>query len=266
MAARATPVDGIGKYLRPSRYIRRLRLLAASFSSPITSYEEEALIELVFQKTVVLNRVTTLDLGMGSERLLLAVSIASKERTTDEAIGVLDFGGACGIHFKLASLLFPESKFRWAVVETPAMVKRAKALETDSLRFFEDIKSAQPWLGDIALMNSNSALQYVDDPLRSLNELLELSPEVALWERMMLSNTQTQTDSQKSTLFDHGPGAPLPGFRNRPVVQRITRLSRAEFLSHHQAQYRLRCWAEDQKFSTYLFSRDSSKFQHKERG
>jgi len=266
MAARATPVDGIGKYLRPSRYIRRLRLLAASFSSPITSYEEEALIELVFQKTVVLNRVTTLDLGMGSERLLLAVSIASKERTTDEAIGVLDFGGACGIHFKLASLLFPESKFRWAVVETPAMVKRAKVLETDSLRFFEDIKSAQPWLGDIALMNSNSALQYVDDPLRSLNELLELSPEVALWERMMLSNTQTQTDSQKSTLFDHGPGAPLPGFRNRPVVQRITRLSRAEFLSHHQAQYRLRCWAEDQKFSTYLFSRDSSKFQHKERG
>jgi putative methyltransferase (TIGR04325 family) len=258
MAAGATPVDGIGKYLRPGSYVRRLRLLAASFSSPITSYEEEALIEFVFQKTVVLNRVTSLDL-CGSERLLLAVAIASKEGTTGGATGVLDFGGACGIHFKLASLLFPENQFRWAVVETPAMVKRASVLETDALRFFEDITSAQAWLGEIALMNSNSALQYVEDPLQLLRELLKLSPEVALWERMMLSNAQTQTDWQKSMLFDHGPGASLPGFRNRPVVQKITRLSRAEFLSLHQAQYRLRFNAEDQKFSTYLFSRDRSK-------
>ena len=263
MAALAMSVDDIGKYLRPSRYIRRLRSIAASFSSPITDYEEDSLIEFVFRKTLVLNRITTLDLGMGSERLLLAVSIALKKRTTDEATGVLDFGGACGIHFKLASLLFPESKFRWAVIETPAMVKRARDLETDSLRFFEDVKSAQPWLGEISLMNSNSALQYVEDPLRSLDELLELSPEVALWERMMLSNTRTHAGRQRSMLFDHGPGASLPGFQNRPVVQKITRLSRADFLSHHEAQYRLRCSAEDQKFSTYLFSRGRSKFQSK---
>jgi putative methyltransferase (TIGR04325 family) len=259
MAAPATSVGEIGKYLQPGRYIRRLRSLAASFSSPITGYEEEALIEFVFQKTLVLNRVTALDLGMGSERLLLAVSLALRERTSDEATGVLDFGGACGIHFKLASLLFPEGKFRWAVVETPTMVKRARVLETDSLRFFEDIKSAQLWLGEIALMNSNSALQYVESPLQTMKELLERSPEVALWERMMLSNAQTQTDLQRSMLFDHGPGATLPGFRNRPVVQKITRLSRADFLTHHEAQYRLRCSAVDQKFSTYLFSRDRSK-------
>jgi len=259
MAARTTSVDETGKYFQPGRYIRRLRLLAASFSSPITGYEEAALIEFVFQKTLVLNRITTLDLGMGSERLLLAVSLALRERATDETTGVLDFGGACGIHFKLASLLFPEHKFRWAVIETPAMAKRAKVLETDWLRFFEDIASAQRWLGGVALMNSNSALQYVEDPLQTLKELLELSPEVALWERMMLSNTQTQTDRQRSMLFDHGPGASLPGFRNRPVVQKITRLSRADFLSHHEAQYRLRCSAQDRKFSTYLFSRDRSK-------
>jgi hypothetical protein len=40
-------------------------------------------------------------------------------------------------------------------------------------------------------------------------------------------------------------------------------LSRADFLSHHEARYWLRCSAEDQKFSTYLFSRDRSKFQGK---
>src|SRR3954454_15832858 len=107
MAARATSVDGIRIHLRPGRYIRRLRSLAASFSSPITGYEEDALVEFVFQKTLVLNRLTTLNLGMGSERLLLAVSIALKERTSDEVNAVLDFGGACGIHFMLASLLFP---------------------------------------------------------------------------------------------------------------------------------------------------------------
>src|SRR4051794_2271146 len=59
---------------------------AASFSPPITGYEEDALIELVFQKTLVLNRPTPLDLGMGTERLLLAVSIEG--RATDEATAV----------------------------------------------------------------------------------------------------------------------------------------------------------------------------------
>jgi hypothetical protein len=44
---------------------------------------------------------------------------------------VLDFGGACGLHYKQAQM--PD--VRRAVVETPAMVTRAAEIATDKLRF-----------------------------------------------------------------------------------------------------------------------------------
>jgi putative methyltransferase (TIGR04325 family) len=229
-------------------------MLAASFSKPITGYEAEALVQLVFEKTVAFNRQTSLDLRMGSERLLLAVSLAIGAKEPQTTTRVLDFGGACGVHHKLASLLFPDARFRWAVVETGAMVQRARSLETESLKFFEDVGSAKAWLETVDLVNSNSALQYVEHPRQIVEELLDLAPGFLLWERMMLANGETHVDQQTSWLFDHGPGPVPPGFKNRLVRQKITRLSRADFLAAHKVRYRLRFSAED-TYPTYLFSR-----------
>jgi putative methyltransferase (TIGR04325 family) len=246
----------LNKYLQPRRYVRRLKALAASLAKPVTDYEAEALTELVYQKTVAFNRATSLDLKMGSERLLLAVGTTLAEGEGG-ACRVLDFGGACGVHHKLATLMFPDVAFRWAVVETPSMVRKARPLETESLKFFEDIGSAHGWLGGVDLVNSNSALQYLDDPLRTVSELLALSPALALWERLMLANGPTHADQQQSMLFDHGPGAVPAGFRNRAVRQKITRLSRTDLLAAHEGRYRLRCGAEESGYSTYMFSRRS---------
>ena len=243
------------KYLQPQRYIGRLKALTASFTKPITDYEAEALPEFIYQKTVAFNRITSLDLGVGSERLLLAVSISLGDRPPGTPCRVLDFGGACGVHHKLATLLFPDAAFRWAVVETPSMARRARPLETDGLKFFGDIGSARTWLESVDLLNSNSVLQYLGDPLQTTRQLLELSPNIALWERLMLSNGPTVVGQHRTMLFNHGPGAVPPGFRNRPVVNKVTRLSRTDFLSAHQARYTLRYKAEESGFSTYLFSR-----------
>jgi putative methyltransferase (TIGR04325 family) len=242
------------KYLQPQRYVRRLAALTASLSRPVTDYEAEDLTELVYQKTLAFNRNTALDLHEGSERLLLAVSMTAG-KNAGEPCRVLDFGGACGAHHKLATLLFDDTAFRWAVVETPSMVRKARPLETESLRFFEDIASAEAWLGKVDLVNSNSVLQYLKDPLQTTRQLLALSAGFLLWERLMLSEGATRPDKQRTMLFNHGPGAVPPGFRNRPVLNEITRLSRADFLAAHEAQYRLRCSAEESGFSTYLFSR-----------
>jgi putative methyltransferase (TIGR04325 family) len=238
------------------KYASRFRALAASFSKPITGYEAEALTRLVFEKTVAFNQLTSLDLRMGSERLLLAISMALGGKEPKSTTGILDFGGACGVHHKLASLLFPDAKLRWAVVETPAMARIARSLETESLRFFEDIGSARTWLETVDMVNSNSALQYVEHPRRTVEELLDLVPRILLWERMMLTNDATHADQQTSLLFDHGPGPVPPGFKNRLVRQKVTRLSRTDFLAAHNERYRLRCTADDGgHWSTYLFSR-----------
>lgn len=234
------------------RFVSRL---ATSFSKPILGYEAEALTELVYEKTVAINRQRSLDLRPGTERLLLAVSLAIAADQPKNATRVIDFGGACGVHYTIASQLFSDTVFRWAVVETPSMVNKARSLETESLRFFEEIGSAKTWLERVDLVNNNSALQYVEDPLLTVEELLDLTPAIILWERMMLANGATHIDRQNSMLFDHGPGPVPAGFKNRLVSQQITRLSRSDFLAAHDDQYRLRCRLEEPKFSTYLFSR-----------
>lgn len=66
---------------------------------------------------------------------------------------VLDFGGGAGLHYKLARKQSPN--IRWAVVETPAMVQRARQLATDRLMFFEGIEEASNWLGKVDLVHSN---------------------------------------------------------------------------------------------------------------
>ena len=247
----------LSKYLQPQRYVRRLKAMAASLARPITDYEADTLTEFVYQKTLAFNRAAALDLNMGSERLLLAVSMALVGTTKGEPCRVLDFGGACGAHHKLATLLFDDVPFRWAVVETPPMVRKARAFETDQLKFFDDIASANAWLGSIALVNSNSVLQYLKDPLQTVRQLLALSPQVALWERVMLSDGPTHADKQRTMLFNHGPGAVPAGFRNRPVLNDIIRLSSADLLATHEPQYRLRASAKDAGYSTYLFSRQA---------
>jgi putative methyltransferase (TIGR04325 family) len=245
----------LNKYLQPQRYVRRLRALAASLARPITDYEADALVELVYQKTLKFNRATALEFGIGSERLLLAVGMALNGTAPGEPLRVLDFGGACGAHYKLATLLFDDVALRWAVVETPSMIRRARSLETEALKLFEDIPSASAWLGDVDLVNSNSVLQYLKEPLQTTRQLLELAPKIVLWERLMLSDGATLADKQRTMLFDHGPGALPAGFKNRPVLNDIIRLSRADFIAAHAARYRLRASAAEAGFSTYLFSR-----------
>jgi putative methyltransferase (TIGR04325 family) len=256
MAGSISRAMRLSKYVQPRRYLSRIQAFTASFAQPIEDYEADTLTELVYRKTVALNGVTELDFSLGAERLLLAVGSALMEAEPDRPCLVLDFGGACGAHYKFATLMFPDARFRWAVVETPSMAKKARSLETDSLKFFDGIGPAMQWLDSVTLLNSNSALQYLDDPLQTTRQLLGLTPRVVLWERLMLSGGVTYAARQRSMLFNHGPGAVPPGFRNRPVLNKITRLSRADFLSaHHEAEYRLRCKSEESEFSTYLFSR-----------
>src|SRR5690348_6103535 len=123
------------------------RLLNLLFSERLEGYEHPELIEVVFRKTQAYK-------PNGSWPEIAGA------RT------VLDFGGGCGLHYKQASL----SDAQWAVVETPAMVERARELETDRLRFFTEIEDAAKWLGDIDIMHSNGAIQYTSNPLAKLHQ------------------------------------------------------------------------------------------------
>ena len=82
-----------------SRIIRGLQRRLFPTREIIEGYEHADLVETIFQKTVAYE-------PQGNWPLMAGVR------------SVLDFGGGCGLHYKLARRRSPD--IRWAVVEAPA--------------------------------------------------------------------------------------------------------------------------------------------------
>jgi putative methyltransferase (TIGR04325 family) len=180
----------------------------------IKGYEHPDLVEVIFQKTVRYEPT----------------------RSWPEMDGVksaLDFGGACGAHYKEAKR--HSAAVRWAVVETPAMVNRARSLETQQLRFFSSIDAAADWLGDIEIVHSSGALQYVDDQFATTRQLCGLGANRMLWFRLLMGDEEKAM--QTSMLSDNGPGS-LPTAAKIVAYQR-TPIREGAFLKAH-ADYTLR--------------------------
>jgi putative methyltransferase (TIGR04325 family) len=174
-------------------------------SETLHGYEHPELIETIFRKTIAYKPIKPWP-------------------EMANANTVLDFGGGCGIHYKQAN----HQTVRWAVVETPAMVKRAKILETYHLKFFTDINEAASWLGPIDVMHSNGAVQYADDPLSTVVALCALKAQRMLWYRLFLGDG---AEVQVSRLQDNGPGK-LATPRKK-VAYPFKRIQKSDFLSAH---------------------------------
>src|SRR5258708_17095678 len=99
---------------------------------------------------------------------------------------VLDFGGAAGFHYLTAARAYPERALRWAGVEHPVTVERAKRLEGENLRFFSAIDDAMQWLAGIDLLHSNGAPQCLDAPASTLERLFGVRAPDLLSRRTLL--------------------------------------------------------------------------------
>lgn len=177
----------------------------------LDGYEEPELVEVIFKKTKTYN-------PQGTWPEMIGVS------------SVLDFGGGCGLHYKLASHQSPG--IRWAIVETPVMIQRATEFSSDKLRFFSDITEAADWLGRIDVMHSNSALQYTPDPEETLAQLCALRAKKMLWLRLSLSESSVEREIQSSLLGDNGPGS-LAGLKEKTVRYVRTKIPERKFLDAH---------------------------------
>jgi putative methyltransferase (TIGR04325 family) len=188
------------------------RILRSFASETLHGYEHPELTDVIFRKTIAFEPTGEWPEFAGANT-------------------VLDFGGGCGLHYKQAFRSLPREA-KWAVVETPAMVSRAKALETEQLKFFVDIQSAAAWLGAVDVMHSNGALQYVPDPLKTLDDLCALGAKTMLWQRLKLSDANIEKENQVSRLAENGPGK-LSGTPNKNVSYTLTKIPRSQFLQRH---------------------------------
>ena len=193
--------------------IRRLRRKLFPPGQVIEGYENDELVDAIFRKTVAYE-------PSGDWPLVADIKT------------VLDFGGGAGLHYKLARLQSPD--IRWAVVETRAMVRRARELATDRLKFFSDIETAADWLNDVELMHSNGAIQYVPDAIETVRSLCATRPATVVWKRVPISDGAAQgREVQTSFLSDNGPGSLRTG-KEKVVRYERHRIPAQAFLAAHE--------------------------------
>lgn len=203
------------------------------------SYENQAIVDVVFQKT---NRVVA-DMARyplpasDMATLIMAVLAASRD-ARDAPVRVLDFGGAAGIHAFTFRHAFPEMPLRWAVVETAAMAEQCQSLADEGLRYFNSIEDGLGWLGGVDVVNCSGAIQYVPDPEVTVRRLLASAPRYVSMSRTPLCKGERHARIQTSMLGDNGPG-PLPeGMENYEISYPVTFVNRAEFFALFEPQYR----------------------------
>jgi putative methyltransferase (TIGR04325 family) len=158
-----------------------------------------------------------------------------------KTINVIDFGGACGAHyFHSRALLDKRIKLNWYVVEKLKMVEFAKVLETDELKFTNDLNAARSKLGNIDLLHTSGALQCVDEPLKYLKNIIDLDAKWILFSRLGVNQIDREVITvHTSKLSWNGRGELPNGFIDKEVKYPFTFFSEKKFLIAIQEKYKI---------------------------
>jgi putative methyltransferase (TIGR04325 family) len=209
--------------------VRRFESYAAAMIECGSGYDSEVIAEVVVKKTVryrdALALPGALAADTSAQRVALALGLAAAE---GGKINVLDYGGAAGAHFFAARRLFGESiDLTWHVVETPSMVKAARPLEVDGLKFFDDASAATAMAGGITLAFSSGTLPAMPEPRAFLRWLVQLrAPFLAVVRVGLYDGTDDVINVHASRLSEHGHGPLPPGVSDAIVRSPFTICSR----------------------------------------
>jgi putative methyltransferase (TIGR04325 family) len=136
-----------------------------------------------------------------------------------EHVTLLDFGGACGIHYHEVRRIIPQTiSLKWIVVETEQMVRSAvsRGFANDELSFITRLEDNTDV---IDFVHSSSALQYVPAPYDFLSKLIGVRATMILLNRMMFNeNNYDIITVQQSFLSSNGPGKLPPGYIDRRIM------------------------------------------------
>ncbi|MDR2179202.1 MAG: methyltransferase, TIGR04325 family [Synergistaceae bacterium] len=208
-------------------------------------YEDYEIISVVAKKTrhfiKALETMPQIDSASVCGMYSLLYCLFKKHKDSPYAFSVLDVGGACGAnYFRIKALLGNEVKWRWHVVETPSMTEAGKLFTTsDELSFFpaHDIEKAQKLLNGIDMIYLSGSLQYMEDPIACLKNLLSYEAEYIYIGRLPLRERERIITVQKHLLSDNGIGALPEGFKDKWKAYPVTFVSKRELMDVLSKKY-----------------------------
>lgn len=183
------------------------------------AYEDEDLCNVIADKTIrfrdsAAGQLTALDT---TNIFLLQALTHVIDRSGKKPLTVIDFGGACGMHyFEIKNFLPSDVSINWIVIETPQMVKSAteKGLSTNSLSFRSDMEG----LPKADLVYSSGTLQYTNNPYLYLSRILDIKTAYLLFNRMSFTkNLHEVVTIQHTSLAANGKGSLPAGYTDKKV-------------------------------------------------
>jgi putative methyltransferase (TIGR04325 family) len=151
---------------------------------------------------------------------IVAVGVASAG-IGNRQLTVLDFGGACGLHY-VRVVATMQTPLRWAIVETPTMAARASKLLENYVRVFTAINDAMAALGPVDLVYASGSIQYVPDPLETLKALAAIRPRYLMLARFPLWREAAIVGVQTCLLSHNGIGPMPESVKDREIKYPVT--------------------------------------------
>jgi len=205
-------------------------------------YEDTRLIDVIFEKTKIYrDQLFSKGVYVCDTTSPLVLFGAALSAIGQHDVRVLDFGGSCGAHYFLVkAILGSKIRFQWHVVETAATVRKAHALETDELKFFDDLTEAVQRLEYIDLMHSSGTLQCVPAPYDTLQELIKCNSKMLLLRRLAftLGNFDLVT-IHETPISSNGPGPLPPGMPNGVIRYPFQFIQRSRFEAIVNSKYNI---------------------------
>lgn len=152
---------------------------------------------------------------------------------------VIDFGGACGLHyFVLRPTLPSNASLTWSIIETPLMARFGEALATENLRFHTSIEDAITKKPP-SVVYSSGTLPYVSDPLKTLNQLAQLqAPHLLLSRTALTVRSQPFIMLHRTRLRNHGPENNPPDLIDRSISYPLTVIPMANLIETLETFYK----------------------------
>jgi len=198
------------------------------------AYENKILCQVVAEKTSrFVRELNTKPYQLDATNVFLLATIQNYfNETKKKEIRIVDFGGACGIHYyEVLSFIPKDYIVKWTVIETKEMVASAKKFGcgNQNLDFISDSDEV---IGEVDLIYSSCALLYVKNPYLELDKLIKLSAKWILVNRMMFNEEDRDIYTlQKSKLSGNGPGKLPKEYKDIIIKYPHTTLSLPKFIN-----------------------------------
>jgi len=171
--------------------------------------------------------------------------------TLSNGKNVLDFGGACGIHyFIFKSTLGKTYNINWNVIETTTMCSAAGSLANEELHFYSDLQTAASQMQSIDLLFSSGTIQCLENPKKTLKEIAAVGANYILLNRFGLTKGDKDTISTKEVMLSSiGNGELLTEFVDKKIKFPVTYISENDFNNIFRNDYIVKFIHEETPFS-----------------